>query len=193
MAKLAIFILVVVLVQVSNNVGTSNQLEFSFLLNRIPLSHPRKFLQTYANMNVIQEIISLVYKRVKMQTSNRNSCFQYMTFSLFICSSYCCPPLRLERGKKERKVDAAITEVVTATITEATMEAATALATTEAATTEAVTAITEVAITVAATVITEVAITEVTADMDIGSLENKTCLHDFYATVEDIKHLTNRR
>jgi hypothetical protein len=133
-------------------------------------------------MNFIQEIISLVYKTVKMQSSNRNSSFQCITFSLFICSSYCCPPLRLEREKKERKVDAAITEVVTATITEvatamATMEAATAMATTEAATTEAatmeaVTFITEVAIT-------EVAITEVTADMDIGSLVNKTCLHVF--------------
>jgi hypothetical protein len=136
-------------------------------------------------VNFLQEIISLVYKTVKMQTSNRN--FQCITFSLFICSSYCCPPLRLEREKKERKVDAAITEVVTATITEvatamATMEAAmatTGAATTEAATMEAVTAITEVAITEAATVITEAAITEVTADMDIGSLENKTCLHVF--------------
>jgi hypothetical protein len=38
-------------------------------------------------------------------------------FSLFICSSYCCPPLRLEKEKKERRVDAAITEVVTAIIT----------------------------------------------------------------------------
>jgi hypothetical protein len=185
MAKLAIFILVVVLVQVSNFwYKQPISIVIFFLLNRIPLSHPRKFLQTYANMNVIQEIISLAYKTVKMQTSNRNSFFQCITFSLFICSSYCCPPLRLEREKKERKVDAAITEVVTATITEvatamATMEAATALATTEAATMEAVTAITEVAITEAATVIMEVAITEVTADMDIGSLENRICLHVF--------------
>jgi hypothetical protein len=120
-----------------------------------------------------------------MQTSNRNSFFQCITFSPFICSSYCCPPLRLEREKRERKVDAAITEVVTATITEvatamATMEAATAMATTEAATTEAVTAITEVAITEAATVITEVAITEVTADMDIGSLEKTELVYMFF-------------
>jgi hypothetical protein len=126
-----------------------------------------------------------------METKQQEFFFSVHNLSRFICSSYCCPPLRLEREKKERRADAAITEVVTATITEvatamATMEAATVTAmatteadTTEAATMEAATAITEVAITEAATAITEAATTEVTADMDIGSLENKTCLYVF--------------
>jgi hypothetical protein len=134
-----------------------------------------------------------------MQTKQQEFFFSVHNLFSLICSSYCCPLLRLERGKKERRADAAITEVATAM---ATMEAATAMATmeaatvtamatteaatmeavtaiTEAATTEAVTAITEVAITEAVTVITEAATTEVTADMDIGSFENKTCLYVF--------------
>ncbi len=131
-----------------------------------------------------------------MPTKQQELFFSVHNFFSF-CSSYCCPPLRLEREKKERRVDAAITEVVTATTTEvatamATMEAATvtatAMATTEAATTEAatmeaVTAITEVASTEAATAITEVATTEVTADMDVGSLAKQNLFICFNATV----------
>jgi hypothetical protein len=62
MAKLAIFILVVVLVQVSSNVVDVETFvgALLFFLNGIFLSHPRKFLQTSARLNLTQGIFSLV-------------------------------------------------------------------------------------------------------------------------------------